>query len=141
MCSVYHNSLKIFIFGVFLIGLGFTIALSHPDILTYGAVIAGIGLFIVVTALSYILIYVNCLEPYYNETFNVDLILNTQTIDVDLILNTPTIDENTCSICLKKDNQVSKLKCCNHYAHQNCVKEWYNLNPTKKECFICKNNF
>ena len=36
---------------------------------------------------------------------------------------------------------LSKLKCCNHYAHQNCVKEWYNLNPTKKECFICKNNF
>lgn len=67
---------------------------------------------------------------YYNETFN-----------VDLILNTPTFDENTCSICLKKDNQVSKFKCCNHYAHQNCVKEWYNLNPTKKECFICKNSF
>ena len=140
MCSIYQNTLKIFFFGIFLIVLGFTLVLSHRDILTYGVVIAGIGIFIVVLALFYISIYVNCLEPYYDKKKNVIIYYN-HTFNVDLILNTPTIDENTCSICLKKDNQVSKLKCCNHYAHQNCVKEWYNLNPTKKECFICKNNF
>jgi hypothetical protein len=140
MCSIYQNTLKIFFFGIFLIVLGFTLALSHRDILTYGVVIAGSGISIVILILFYTFIYVNCIEPYYDKKKNIIIYYN-HAFDTDLILNKPTIEEETCSICLKKDNQVSKLKCCNYYAHQNCIKEWYNLNPTKNECFICKNNF
>ena len=138
MFRIFDNLLKIFFFGIGLILLGFIIAFSDHNILTYGIIIAGLGLFIVVLSLLYAFIYVKCIEPYYNNKEKRVNVNYNEDFNTDLILNKTTIEDETCSICLKNDNQVFKLKCCNYYAHHNCVKEWYNLNPTKNECFICK---
>ena len=137
MSCLIDNFYKFFLSGFVLIAIGFIITLSNYDLVIHGTIICSLGLFIVIFSLVYILVYTSYIEPYYNKKNKVIIHYN-EAFNTDLILNKPSLEQETCSICLKNDNLVSKLKCCNHYAHPDCVKEWYKLNPTKKECFICR---
>ena len=138
-----NNLLYIFFTGVFLLVSGFVLSFCKQII--PGTILSGIGLFIMACTMIIPLIWDCCYKDTFfegNKVFT-DLEAN-QNINVNSIFEAENNDfietEEICSICLSNHKNNKKLKCCNYYAHPDCVSEYYDKNPDKNhECFICKN--